>query len=38
VCASLVAVFAQVTWLTFGLGKLGCDENRKIKGDAFDPE
>jgi hypothetical protein len=30
VCASLVAVFAQVTWLAFGLGKLDCDENRKI--------
>jgi hypothetical protein len=31
----------KVTWLAFGLGKLDCDENRKIsrnEGDAFDQE
>ena len=41
-CALLwSAVFAEVTWVAFGLGKLDCDENRKIsrnEGDAFDPE
>jgi len=33
--------FSLIMWLASGLGRLDCDENRKIsrnEGDAFDPE